>query len=217
MKDFPMFTTENGVASLFLKEVPYRKTAYIRIQSSLAPEALLKECVDFCRICGAEKIYAAGDHLEEHTLHTIIMEMRGVIPIDEEKIESLFPVTEKTISRWREIYNEKMSGVSNAATLESKDEKRIVDSGGAYFIHTEGKLLGIGWLQNGTLEAIASTVPGMGERVAHTLLSVTPGESVRLEVASDNHKAVALYERLGFLPVREISRWHQVYPETEKQ
>ena len=31
MKDFPMFTTEYGVASLILKEVPYRQVAFVNI------------------------------------------------------------------------------------------------------------------------------------------------------------------------------------------
>ena len=40
MKDFPMFTTEYGVASLLMKEIPYKETAYIIIQSSQEPEEL---------------------------------------------------------------------------------------------------------------------------------------------------------------------------------
>lgn len=214
MKDFPVFTTENGAASLILKEVPYRKTAYIRIQSSLNPQAMLHDCIDFCRICGAEHLYAAGEGLDDYPLHTAILEMRGIISIDEEKIENIFPVTEANVTQWRNIYNERMSEVSNASTLEARDEERIVASGGAYFIHRQGTLLGIGWIADGTLEAIASVVHGMGERVAHTLLSVCPGESIRLEVASTNEKAIALYTRLGFLPVREISRWYDVTTET---
>ena len=31
-------------------------------------------------------------------------------------------------------------------------------------------------------------------------------------VTSENRKAVALYERLGFLKIREISRWFRVFP-----
>ena len=31
MKDIPAFTTENGIASLILREIPYREEAYIRI------------------------------------------------------------------------------------------------------------------------------------------------------------------------------------------
>ena len=43
MKDFPVFTTENGVASLVLKEIPYRREAYITLRDSRTPEALLEE------------------------------------------------------------------------------------------------------------------------------------------------------------------------------
>ena len=49
MRDLPMFTTENGVGSLVLKEIPYNGTAYITIHSSSFPTDFLKECADFCR------------------------------------------------------------------------------------------------------------------------------------------------------------------------
>ena len=49
MRDLPMFTTEFGVASLILKEIPYREEAYILVQSTQEPEKLLRECIDFCR------------------------------------------------------------------------------------------------------------------------------------------------------------------------
>ena len=43
MKDIPVFTTENGAASLILREIPYRKRAHIRLQATREPEALLEE------------------------------------------------------------------------------------------------------------------------------------------------------------------------------
>jgi hypothetical protein len=67
MQDFPMFTTEYGVASLFLREIPYRGRAHIKIQSSQDPEKLLEECVSFCRVCGAEWIDAAGDSVPPYS------------------------------------------------------------------------------------------------------------------------------------------------------
>ena len=78
MRDFPVFTTEHGAASLILKEIPYRKEAYIRIQSTQEPEMLLEECVSFCTACGAEQVYAAGhDILETYPFHTSVWQMRG--------------------------------------------------------------------------------------------------------------------------------------------
>ncbi len=211
MKDIPMFTTEYGVASLLLKEIPYRETAYVRVRSVLPgkEKELLEECAAFCRMAGAEHIYAAGE-LEGYPLHTVVCEMCGEAVVDRERVDSLFPVTDATVARWREIYNEKMRHVDNAETLTARDEDAIVRSGGAYFIHEAGELLGIGWLEDTKLLAIAVVQPGAGWRVANTLLSIIEGETVTLEVASTNQRAIALYEKLGFFKVREVSRWYRI-------
>lgn len=208
MKDFPMFTTENGVASLILKEIPYRKEAYILLRDSQTPESLLRECADFCRVCGAERVYASGHPiLERYRLHTAMLEMRGIPSVQEELIENLFPVTRDTVAKWREIYNAAFRNVHNAATQEAKDEAAILQ-GNTYFVHHRGELLGIGWLRDDTIEAIASVRPGAGKQVLHSLCSVCPGVPLRLEVASENHRAIALYEKTGFLKTRELSRWY---------
>lgn len=214
MKDFPMFTTEYGVASLFLKEIPYKETAYIVIRSSEQPEELLKECVSFCRICGAEKVYASGhDYLEQYPLHSMIYEMKGEAWVDERKVEHLWPVTQETVARWREICNERMYPLDNSATLEARDEKEILEKGDACFVHRDGELLGIGWIRDGELAELAAVVPGAGERVMHTLMSIMPGQVLKLSVVSTNLRAISLYERLGFIKTAEISRWFQVHPD----
>ena len=213
MKDFPVFTTEYGAASLVLKEIPYKQTAYITILDSLEPEALLAECVSFCRVCGAERIYAAGHaQLERFPLHTAVWELRGEAEPDPELVAHLFPVTEQTVTRWRTIYNERMRGVDNAATLEARDEKEILASGGAYFVHQDGETLGIGWISGGELLAVAAVKPGAGARVMHTLLSMMPGQPLKLQVASTNQRALRLYEKLGFIRTRSVRGWYRVFP-----
>ena len=126
MKDFPFFTTQYGIASLVLKEIPYREEAYITLRD-VQPDMLaemLEECVSFCRMAGAEKIYASGhEGLETYPLHTAILKMRSEVRVDPELVESLFPVTDATVTRWRNIYNEKMRAVDNAATMTAFDEK----------------------------------------------------------------------------------------------
>ena len=209
MKDIPVFTTENGAASLILGEIPYRGQAYIRIQDSLEPESLLKECVSFCRMCGAERIYASGHPwLKALPLHCAVVEMRGQAAPDPEKTRCLWPVTRQTVSEFRKLYNARMAGVDNAGTLEAKDEAWL-SSGPAYFVHDGGKLLGIGILEDTCIRAVASAVPGAGEETLHTLFTLCPGELLRLEVASTNTRAIALYERAGFLKTGELSRWYR--------
>ena len=213
MRDFPVFTTEYGVASLVLKEIPYKKQAYIRIgdvQMGFLKEHLA-ECVSFCRMAGAETIFAAGNgELEAYPLYTQILEMRGTAWVDKEKLACLFPVTEATVGKWREIYNRAMATVDNSSTLEARDEAKLTESVGAYFVHRDGQLLGIGWLNDCKLLAVAAVEKGAGEIVMHTLMSLVEGDTMTLEVASTNQKAIRLYEKLGFLTIGEISRWYRV-------
>lgn len=212
MRDIPVFTTEYGVASLVLREIPYRQEAYICIQSSCQPKELLEECIGFCRACGAEKIYARNhEFLEKYPLHTAILKMRGIARIDENKVEHLWPVTEETVSQWRQFMNERLKNVDNAATLDGTSEKEILERGGACFVHKNGELLGGGWLANRELLLIAAAVPGAGERVMHTLMSLQPDEAIELEVASTNTRAIRLYEKLGFVKASELRQWYKVF------
>lgn len=211
MRDFPVFTTDFGVATLVLKEVPYKEVAYIIIQSALQPEELLKECVSFCRAVGAEKIYARGhETVEQYPLHTIIYEMRGEISVREELVENIWPVTEETVGKWRKLVNQRMREIDNSATLEQKDEQEILSKGGAYFVHRAGEVLGISWIVEDEVLLIAATQKGMGERVLHTLLSATRLEQIRLDVVSTNERAIRFYERLGLIKTGEKHRWYRV-------
>ena len=121
----------------------------------------------------------------------------------------LWPVTEKTVARWREIYNKAMAGQDNHATLTSFDEEKIISSGGAYFVHRDGDLLGLGWVEEDKLLALVSVKPGMGETVARTLFTVMGTDRITLEVVAENKRAVALYRRMGFVTTREVSRWYK--------
>lgn len=211
MKDIPVFDTEFGVASLFLREIPYRRRAHIKIQSSLEPEKLLAECIAFCRMCGAEWIDAAGhDYLEQYPLITALLAMqcpRGSIP---ETDACLFPVTEQTVARWLEIYNERMAHIPNAAYMDSADGRELLKTGDGYFVHRNGELLGIGKAAGDFIDTVISVKPGAGETVVQALSSLLTGETVRLMVAGANEKAVRLYERMGFVKTKELVRWYRV-------
>ena len=210
MKDIPIFPTRYGVASLILSEIPYRQEGYIQIQdgsAEMVPQ-LLRECASFCRACGAERILWTGAETSQEPILRLFR-MSGTAWVDQTKLENLFPVTEQTVSRWRQIYNERMRYVSQSHTLSFAQEQEVVQSGGAYFVHHDGNLLGIGWLEDTHLLAMASVQPGAGERVVHTLMSLVEGAQMTLEVASNNTKAIALYERLGFLTTSVVRSWYE--------
>ena len=211
MQDIPMFTTEFGVASLALKEVPYKATAYITIRSANEPERLLQECIQFCKMSGAKEIYATGHTiLDQYPLHTAIWQM-GILREQLPQTDAaLFPVTEKTIDFWRKLYNEKMLPIANASTMTRADGEKLVQQGGGYFIHRGEKLLGIGIARGDTVESVISAVPGAGRDVMLALCGSLYAETIRLEVASTNSRAIKLYENLGFCKTKEISCWYDV-------
>lgn len=211
VKDIPVFDTEHGVASLFLREIPYRQRAHIKIQSSQDPQKLLEECVAFCRMCGAEWCDAAGhEYLERYPLITALFYMTR----DRESLPQtdacLFPVTEDTVTEWVRIYNERMADVPNCAWMDSADGKAMLKAGDGYFIHRDGKLLGIGRASGEMIDTVISVQPGMGETVVLALASLLSSDVVKLLVAEANTRAVRLYERMGFIKTREVSRWYRV-------
>lgn len=213
MRDFPFFDTEYGIASLFLKEIPYKSEAYIRfldVQEGCF-DALVKECVSFCCMCGAERVFAADrEELSGWPGAFSLLEMRCTAWVDSGMLKNIFPVTEETVGKWRQLHNERLRNVDGSATLEQREETQILSSGGAYFVHDRGELLGLGWVMDGELKTVAALKKGAGEAVMHTLMSLMEGATMTLEVASTNERAITLYQKLGFLTTAEKTRWHRV-------
>lgn len=211
MKDIPLFTTEYGIASIDLAELAYQSAAYIRVRSCVSGKtaALIDECVAFCRGCGVEHVYAAGKGLRGYPLDCTILQLRG--SVGEGKCAELRPITQDNCELWRRIANERMAHVDHHATITMTLTKKLLKQGGAYFVCEGERILGIGLVQDGALQLIASTQRGAGECVLRTLAQLLPRDGFCLEVASTNYPALALYERLGFAIVAEKTRWHRVF------
>ena len=211
MKNFPFFTTEYGVAALTLREVPYQGKAYIKILDTQEPELLLKECVDFCRAVGAGEIFASGHNaLETYSFHTALWHMRCAAEFIGETDAALWPVQEETVSQFRSIYNEKAKKLPNSVWMDEAEEKAMLKGGDGYFVHRNGTLLGIGRVKGEEIRFVASVQPGAGADVVRALTHAVTGESIVLEVASTNQKALDLYTRLGFIKTAELSRWYKI-------
>lgn len=212
MRDIPVFTTQLGVASLTLSQIPYTRQAYIRIQDTADPKLFLDECVDFCKAAGADQIYATGhDFLEKFTLHTAIWLMTCPAASLQNTNACLFPVQQATAEKWREIYNERMRQVPNAAYITVRKMREIISSGSAYFVHKNGDLLGIGIASTGKIDAVIATLGGAGCDVLCALSGALSEDMAQVEVASANVPAVRLYERVGFVKAQEISKWYKIY------
>ena len=212
MRDFPVFTTENGVGSLVLKEIPYSGIAYITIRDTSFPEDFLQECCEFCTAVGAQRIFASGHKiLESYPIHTSVVRMSAPMDIFPETDACLFPVTEQTLSQWQEIYNHKMKCVDNASYMSDLAAKEMLKRGDGYFIHKDGCLLGIGIAADDRIDCIASVLPGKGKEILCALASALFCDRVQLQVASTNSRAIRLYESAGFIKTAEVSRWHKIF------
>lgn len=212
MRNIPVFTTEFGAASLILESVAARKEAFVRIQSSLEPEKLVEECAAFCKACGAEHAYATGHEvLEKYPIHTAIWQMNADRMAIGETDALLFPMQEQTAQKWRKIYNDAMLKVDNAAWMSESGMKQLLKEGSGYFIHRNGQLLGIGKASGDRIDAVVSVQLGMGADVVRALSHALCEENITIEVASTNSRAIALYERLGFIRTKELSVWHQIF------
>ena len=211
VQNIPVFTSEYGVASLILKEIPYSGIGYIRILSSLSAEALLMECMSFCRMAGAENIYATGHEvLKKYPIHSEVVQMqiRGKDLPDE--CAERIPVTEENLHSWQQIYNEKMSEVDNASYMTLRDCRKMMQDGQGWFIAKDKKTVAIAMAEPGRLHAVASVVPGGGRIALGALKSVLGKDLVLLDVASTNFRAIRLYETLGFQKTKVISVWYKI-------
>ena len=209
MRDIPVFTTENGAASLILREIPYSGAAYIRLQDSRETEAFIKECGDFCRMAGAQRCFAAGDGLQAYPVYTTVYRMQGAIAEIGEGSSAIFPVTEETLPRFLEIYNEKMANVPTAAYLTKGEGLQLMKN--AYFVHKGDTLLGIGVVEENKISALAACKKGAGREVLATLCQAIGEEQVALEVADNNLPALRLYEKCGFVKTALVTCWHKIF------
>lgn len=211
MRNIPVFTTEFGVASLVLKEIPYTQTAYIKLQSSLEPELLLSECISFCRAAGAERIYAAGDRcLQKYPLHTKVLRMQADKSELPDTCAIAKPVLPEELQRWKDCYNRSMEGVANAAYMDDMDAKDMLRKEEGYFIIRNDVQIGIGRVSGECILVVASMIRGSGRDTTLALLPFVSSNVVCLEVASTNHRAIRLYESLGFQCQAEVSAWYKI-------
>jgi len=211
VRDIPVFTTENGAASLILREIPYSGAAYVTIQATLSADALLEDCMGFCKAAGAKLVLATGHPaLERYPVYAVIRRMSRLnTPMDTDAVA--VPVTEETIDTWRDIYNRKMANVLTAAHMNCGEGKKLLDAEKAYFVYRGETCIGICAGEKDTVEVIASTSPGCGLDILSALCNIMTENEIFLDVAEENHKAIRLYEQAGFKDTGEKLCWYKIF------
>lgn len=220
MNNIPVYLSQGGTATLILREIPHKKTAYIILRSFL-PQMLplmIQDCVDFCKGCGAEQCLLSSEDPDvkislPKAYEILIMQgnKAQLPPLDTPAI--LSPVTPENDSIYQRIYNQCFGTVSHALTYEHAQLERIYREGHHAFLALtpEEQPWGMGELHTNELAAVGilPEFRGQGKRLTLSLLRHCPGPELTLTVVSDNQKAIGLYEALGFRITGTESTWYQ--------
>ena len=217
MKNIPVFMTEGGTASLVLKEIPHRGEAYVLLRTVHDLPVLLEACAGFCRSCGAEQMFVSRgiDPLPlPHAMDMLLLhadKARLPAPAAEVRLEPMVPDNDAIYQR---IYNVCFQGVSNAATYEPADIRRIYREKQLAFLALTGSGIpfGMGELHGNELAAVG-VLPeyrgqGRSRDLTLALLRHCQGPLVELTAASDNDAALGLYDSLGFTVAKKLSAWY---------
>ncbi len=210
MKDIPAFTTENGVVSLVLRELPYSKRAYVSVISANDMKAMTEDVIGFCKALDAQELYGYADLFAGgYPLAETVFLMEGT----KQAVQTaqLQAVQEENLLRFCELYNSKMKHLKTACYMTAEEALRLVREKKAYFVQENGHTIGFGVLEENKIRSLASTAPGAGEKVIYALGSLIPGDKIFLEAAQSNEKAMRLYERLGFVCVKTLDRWYKIF------
>ncbi len=202
MRDIPLFTATNGMATLILHEIPFRGDAFVWIRTVYgSTEGLMRECKDFCKAAGADRVYFSGEvDLSSYPVYARLIYRsieRNALPVTEAIV---LPVRDPDL--WLEQYRRRFRQVPAAQSTPSQE--------GRYDICIDDELIGIGQVQGGMLMSVAALRPGMGTHCVSALASRCEGPRVQLVCAEENSPAMKLYDKLGFTieDVKEI--WYSL-------
>ena len=211
MKNIPFFTTMYGVASLTLDQIPFNRIAYIRIQTALEPDPLLKECLDFCKAVGAETVYATGINEPGNSLAcvSVIRMTRKRAGLSNTDL-TIVSADKSNGDSFRSIFNEHMRKISHASAMTGDDLNAIIEKENGYLLYRNQHLQGIGVADGEWIRAIISIEKGAGEAVLLGLNQMLKGESVTVELVDSNQRAKRLYEKMGFRLCETVSTWYKI-------
>ena len=202
MRDIPLFTVTDGMATLILHEIPFRGEAYVWVRSLFGSlDGLMQECAGFCRAAGAEKVYFSGEmDFGTHPVHARLIYRcadKSAFPITQAVAR---PVTDDSL--WLEHYRKAFRSVPVSQSTPPEE--------GRYDVYLGDEHIGIGQVQGGMLMSIASLKPGMGTDCLCALAAHSQGNHLRLVCAQENIPAMKFYDKLGF-SVEEVKEvWYSL-------
>ncbi len=206
MKNIPLFTSEYGVATLILEEIPTKGAGFVLVRSTDNLAGLLADGAKFCRMCGAGVVYGTGEgDFSGYPLAYGLLEFSAIkhqLPKPDGKVK-LVAVDDSSGALFLQMYDQIFAGQVGIGTPK-------LEEGTGYLAYAGEKLVGIGQISPGRLEVIGSLKKGMGFSIAIALLSKISEEIITLQVCSLNETAIKLYEKLGFTEKGKMGDYYQI-------
>lgn len=200
MKDIPIFTATEGIATLILREIPTRREGYVLVRSVFTNlEALLRECERFCRSAGAERVYFGGNaDFSAYPIYARLIEREvDRLPQTAARAEK---ITESERAQWLELYRARFLTVPAAQSSPETDN--------AYFVYDGDERIGLGQIEGEELRAVTTLKRGTGADCVAALAAATHAARLYLLCAEENLPAMRLYDRMGFTRGRVREVWH---------
>ncbi|MDR0889756.1 MAG: GNAT family N-acetyltransferase [Oscillospiraceae bacterium] len=212
MRDIPIFTSEFGVASLTLREIPLRGEAYVFVRGVFRtlPE-LLAHCAQFCRAAGANRVYFGGEadfsaYPRYAQLIRRSIARKNLPPAP--KALRVQAVTQDTAPLWEQLYNRSMLAVPAAQSCTPVETQSLAAAQEAFFVRENDEIVGLGRVRGNQLLALASLRKGSGAQVLCALARQMACEEITLLCAAENERAMHLYDRLGFSRGESTACWY---------
>ncbi|MBE6992627.1 MAG: GNAT family N-acetyltransferase [Ruminococcaceae bacterium] len=227
MNDIPAFTECGGVSTLILREIPYRKTAFILVRAfeEACLDEHLQEAVSLCRFAGAKSVFVSAENEElfpeKEPAYKMLRLSAGCCCRHEAELlhEEL---CEYNIKDYISIYNACFADTISAETFTEKKARTCMDKSTRQcrIYYREGLPAAISDVEfrdnSATLNAIG-VLPeyrgGFGRAILESLMTEVGNKEIErlcLDVMSTNSEALRLYEKLGFEQEKVLSHWYKI-------
>jgi len=218
MRDIPFFTAAGGSAMLVLREIPYKKMAYVILHSAEEKNrsAFFLECMSFCRAAGAEKVLLCTQQEitgQEPLFQLLRWERQAPVPTAPAALLlRLIPVTEEREADFLALYNVIFGGAPSAATLTKHNFSAQTRACRTYLAEINGQMAGVGQLHEREIRCIGllPQFRGNGMALMTELLRELGEETAWLQATSDNAAALRLYTKMGFSRKETLSHWYDL-------
>ena len=227
MNDIPAFAEAGGVSTLILREIPYKKTAFVmvRIFDRQSLDEHLQEAVSLCRFAGAKAVYAAAESevlFPEREPDYKMLRLGADCcceTVTEQEFEAL---CESNLQDYTWIYNACFADIVSAETLTEKKVRTNMENPGRQCLvyYKDGKPAAISDVEFAEGAALLNAVAvlpeyrgGFGQNVLKNIMADTVKQGVKrlcVNVMSTNGRALKLYERMGFETESELSCWFRL-------